>query len=368
MKTIYNRTSFKLIVLFIATGLFVIFVGEVCSETRIEKTLNYKQAPRTEAEQMIIDAYKKSRDAVVNITSESETYDYFSSGGEAGSGSGVIIDREKALIITNYHVIAGGNRWIVTLTDGKSYGLKVIGADGDNDLAVLQIIDPPKNLVAVEFGSSEYSEVGQQVLAIGNPFGLERTLTIGIISSLGRSIRAESGRLIEDIIQTDAAINPGNSGGPLLDTLGRIIGLNTAIVSRTGENAGIGFAIPVDKIKEGLPQLIEYGRILRPKIGVIMADTQYGPMLVYIHPGSAAAKAGLSAARKYVERGFYAGYVVDISEADFIVGVNGKEALTKSEVLDELGKLKKDQSATLLVRRGLQKDKIRKVTLMPQMD
>ena len=367
MSNKYRILLNKLTAVCFAIYLLLAVVFEVRAEIK-ENAANYAKAPRTESEQMIIDAYKKSRDAVVNITAESESYDYFGASGESGSGSGVIIDREQALVITNYHVIGGGNRLAVTLADGQSYGLRVVGADADNDLALLKIVDAPKGLVAAEFGSSEQLEVGQQVLAIGNPFGLERTLTIGIISSLGRSIRAESGRLIEDIIQTDAAINPGNSGGPLLDTMGRIVGLNTAIVSRTGENAGIGFAIPVNKIKEAVPQLLQYGRILRPKIGVIMADTQYGAMLVYIHPGSPAAKAGLVAARKYVERGFFAGYVVDIGEADFIVSVNGKGVETKGEVLDELAKLHKGQNATLLVRRGLKKDNIRSVTVVPMLD
>ena len=363
--------SFILIIFAVAIGLvFGFSTTELFSQdkTKHSESLSAShRAPRNDNEQLVIDAYKKARDAVVNISAESLGSDMFGEGVEEGSGSGVIIDSERGLIITNNHVISHGQRLAVTLADGQSYGVKIIGADADNDVALLQIKDPPANLIEAELGNSSSLEVGQQVLAIGNPFGLERTLTTGIVSSLGRTIRTENGRLMENIIQTDAAINPGNSGGPLLDTAGRVVAINTAIVSRTGEYSGIGFAIPVDSIREAIPQLLQHGRILRPKLGVVMADTDYGPVLLYIHPDSPAAKAKLVAARKYIQRGFYTGYTVDISEADFIIAVNGKSVSTKSDVLDALSKIKSGEDLHLLVRRGLRKDSVRKVVLQPEL-
>jgi S1-C subfamily serine protease len=324
-------------------------------------------APRTETEQLVIDAYRKARDAVVNVGTGADAYDFLKATHEQGSGSGVIIDAKQALVITNFHVIGAAKRLVITLGRGGSHSVKVIGVDQENDLALLKIIEPPDDLVAVPLGDSTSLEVGQKVLAIGSPFGLNRTLTTGIVSSLGRAIRSESGRLIEDIIQTDAAINPGNSGGPLLDTAGRLVGLNTAILSRSGESAGIGFAIPVNQIKDAVPQLLEYGRVLRPKIGVILADTDYGTVLLYVHPGAPAEKAGLQAARRYVSRRRYRGYVVDISKADFIVGVNGRQTPTKASVIDELGRAQQGEEVELVVRRGLDRNALRRVKIAPKL-
>ena len=326
-------------------------------------------APRSPDEEAVIQAYKKTNKAVVNVSTRAQTMDMFGVSAQEGTGSGVIVDAEKALVITNYHVIgdavASKGQIAVTLANGQSYPVRLIGLDPDNELAVLQIVDPPQDLIAIEFGDSSKLEVGQRVIAIGNPFGLNRTMTEGVISSLERTIRAESGRVIEDVIQTDAPINPGNSGGPLLDKLGRLVGLNTAILSRTGENAGIGFSIPINTVKKVLPSLIKYGKVLRPKIGVVIADTDYGPVLLYVQPDGPADRAGLSGARQEFKQGGYTGYRIDVSQADFVMEVNGKSVTSKAEVLDALSKAESSDAIELVVRRGAARGKVRTVKVKP---
>ena len=171
--------------------------------------------------------------------------------------------------------------------------------------------------------------------------------------------------MIEDIIQTDAAINPGNSGGPLLDTAGRLVGLNTAIISRSGESAGIGFAIPVNQIKKAIPQLIEYGRVLRPKIGVIVIDTDAGPALLYVQPDSPADRAGLVGARQELRRGPLRGYVVDLARADFVLQVDGVATASKADVLDAILKNEGKRDIEIVVSRGLDRKKTRHVKVTP---
>ncbi len=327
------------------------------------ETAKLPPAPRTENESQVIKAYQQANRAVVNVTTRAEVMDLFGPVAQEGSGSGVIIDARQGLIVTNYHVVAGARQVAVILSSGQSFAAELIGQDPDNDLALLRVVDPPGDLTALELGDSSTLEVGQQVLAIGNPFGLDRTLTVGIISSLGRTIRAESGRMIEDIIQTDAAINPGNSGGPLLDTLGRVVGLNTAILSRTGENAGIGFAIPVEQIKRAVPQLIKYGKVLRPQIGAILADTEYGVMVLQLDPDGPADQAGLRGAKQVVRRGPFSGYVIDFAHADFILAIDGKQVRNKAEAIREIEK-SGDKSVTLKVRNGLRRE-TREVQISP---
>lgn len=211
-----------------------------------------------------IEIYKRVSPAVVNITSTTLSFDFFFNPiPEQGSGSGSIID-DQGHILTNYHVIQEARLLEVTLLDDKRpVTAKVIGVDPSNDLAVIKIDPSNHPLTVVKLGSSSNLRVGQKALAIGNPFGLEGTLTVGTISSLGRSIRAKNGRLIDDVIQTDAAINPGNSGGPLLNSVGELIGINSQIFSTSGGNIGIGFAVPVDTAKRIIPDLISEGRVRR---------------------------------------------------------------------------------------------------------
>jgi S1-C subfamily serine protease len=370
MSSIRSNTLNRVTVL-IALITIILAVGFRLTPSESEEIVKVSQAmmsiaPRTSSEQQTIDVYKRANKSVVNVSTRAAVRDVFGPTSQEGSGSGVIIDAANAYVISNFHVIEGAQQLAVTLANGQSYGVKVIGFDPDNDLALLQIQDPPRDLGSIEFGDSQGVEVGQQVLAIGNPFGLNRTLTTGIISSVGRTIRAESGRLIQDVIQTDAAINPGNSGGPLLDSLGRLVGLNTAIVSRTGENSGIGFAIPVNLIKTSLPELVKYGRVRRPKIGVIVEDTEFGaPVIDYVQPDSPAAEAGLNGARRQVQLGVFTGMVRDFAQADFVLAVNGKAINTKAEMFDAIAGTEQKGALELVVKRGLGKDKPRKVTVNP---
>ena len=225
-------------------------------------------------EQNSIEVYKSLSPGVAFITSTSYQQDYFGEIQEGkGSGSGSVIDNQGH-ILTNYHVIEDAQKLTVSLGGDKVYPAKVIGGDPDTDLAVIQIEVPKEGLTVVPIGDSDKLSVGQKVLAIGNPFGLDRTLTTGVISGLQRPIRsvpvsgAPNGRVIEGAIQTDASINPGNSGGPLLDKYGKMIGINSQILSRSGGSVGVGFAIPVSIAKRVVPQLIQFGEVRRPKLGI----------------------------------------------------------------------------------------------------
>ncbi len=322
-------------------------------------------APRSSEEQQTIDIYEKTNPAVVNIIATTAAVDLFGTAHQEGTGSGVIIDAKNSLVITNFHVIINAQQINVTLANGQTYSVKLIGQDPDTELALLQIVDPPKDLTQIEFGDSLSLKVGQRVLAIGNPFGLNRTLTSGLISSLGRTIRSENGRLIEDIIQTDAAINPGNSGGPLLDMAGRLVGLNTAILSKTGDSAGIGFAIPVNSIASVIPQLVKYGKVLRPKIGVIFEDTEAGAVILYVQPNSPADQAGLMGASKAIRRGIFGGYVVELSSADFLLEVNGIKIKSKAEAIEAIAKADPNKEMILKVFRGGNINKVRIVKVKP---
>ncbi|GAB1484842.1 trypsin-like peptidase domain-containing protein [Treponema sp.] len=222
-------------------------------------------APYTEDEKENISVYERLNEAVVNITTETVAINWFLEPvpQEGGSGSGSIIDT-RGYVLTNNHVIEKAYKVFINLADGSQYEAKVIGTDPENDLSVLKF-DVPKStqLKTVPFGESGNLKVGQKVLAIGNPFALERTLTVGIVSGLGRPIQTSNENVIRDMIQTDASINPGNSGGPLLDSLGRMIGVNTMIYSPSGGSVGIGFAVPVNTAKRVVAELIQFGRVRR---------------------------------------------------------------------------------------------------------
>ena len=248
-----------------------------------------------------------------------------------GSGSGFVWN-QQGHIVTNFHVIYGADAIGVVLADQSAFDARVVGVDPDHDLAVLQIQAPAKNLTPVEVGTSHDLRVGQKVLAIGNPFGLDHTLTAGVVSALGRTIKAMTDRTIEGVIQTDAAINPGNSGGPLLDSAGRLIGINTQIISPTGAFAGIGFAVPVDTINRIVPQLIKYGKVIRPGIGVsIIPDAiaarwgVRGLIIARVARGGPADRAGLQGVRETV-----AGR---IELGDVITKVDGKPVRVFDDLL-----------------------------------
>lgn len=251
-----------------------------------------------------------------------------------GSGSGFIWNKQGHLV-TNFHVVYGATSITVTLADRTEHKAKVVGADPDHDLAVLQIQAQEESLSPVVIGTSHDLRVGQKVLAIGNPFGLDHTLTTGVVSALGRTIKSLSNRTIEGVIQTDAAINPGNSGGPLLDSAGRLIGVNTQIVSPSGAFAGIGFAVPIDTVNRIVPELIKYGKLIRPGLGVSLVPDAIarrwgikGVVIGKVVRGSGAERAGLRGARETVTG--------RVELGDIIVGIDGKPIETIDDMLDLL--------------------------------
>ena len=295
----------------------------------------------TEDERNNIAVYEKVADGVVNITSTAVQMDFFFNAIPAqGSGSGSIIDT-KGHILTNHHVVANAQKLEVTLADGSKWPAKLIGSDPDNDLAVIKIDVPKEKLKLIPMGDSKNLRIGQKVLAIGNPFGLQRTLTTGIISSLGRTIRSEVGTLIEDVIQTDAAINPGNSGGPLLNSEGEIVGINSAIISPTGGNVGIGFAIPVNTAKRVVPELISKGYVTYPYIGATIQSLipeiakflklkiDRGAMISEVVKGSPADKAGLKGGDQRVQ----VGNMVVLVGGDVVVQADQREVKTNDELI-----------------------------------
>jgi S1-C subfamily serine protease len=259
-------------------------------------------------EKATIDIFERVSKSVVHVTSLATRRNQITldvSEIPQGTGSGFVWD-EDGYIVTNYHVIQMGDRASVTLQDGSTYPAEIVGGTPDKDLAVLHITADRARMRKVNMGQSSNLKVGQKVLAIGNPFGLDQTLTTGVISGLGREIKSVSGRPIYDVIQTDASINPGNSGGPLLDSSGNLIGINTAIYSPSGANAGIGFAVPSDTINSIVPQLMKYGKLQRPGLGInILSDTiaaqkgvKEGVVILGVAPDGAADKAGIHAAEQ----------------------------------------------------------------------
>jgi S1-C subfamily serine protease len=293
-------------------------------------------APRaalTDDERSLTALFEQASPAVVFITSVSLRRDFFRFNVmeiPSGTGSGFVWD-DRGNIVTNYHVISGGDRAEVTLADGSTWEATLVGTAREKDLAVLHIEAPRDRLRTLAIGTSHDLKVGQTVLAIGNPFGYDQTLTTGIVSALGREIVSPDGVPIRDVIQTDAAINPGNSGGPLLDSAGRLIGVNTAIVSPSGAYAGIGFAIPVDTVNWVVPQLIAYGKVQRPSLGVELAPDYIvrrsgieGAVVIAVERGSSAERAGVRPA--YRDR---RGRVV---VGDVIVAVDGEPVRSAGEL------------------------------------
>lgn len=295
----------------------------------------------TEEEKVHIRVYEGVNRGVVNISTKSVQSDgFFMFEVPAdGAGSGVVLDKQGR-ILTNYHVVEDARQIQVTLFDGITYEAEVLGIDRNTDVAVLQIAAPAGSLFPVVFGDSSSLLVGQRVYAIGNPFGLQRTLSTGIIASLNRQLPSpRRNRRMEHMIQIDADINPGNSGGPLLNTSGKMIGINQAIASRSQESVGIGFAIPINTIARIVPQLIEKGRVVRADIGIeIVSETPNGLRIVQLLSGGAAERAGLNGP-KYERRQRRQGPVVfeytevDRTAADMIVGVNGQPVRTVEELL-----------------------------------
>lgn len=320
-------------------------------------------------EEVNIKIYQEMSSGVVNITTTTISYDFFFNPiPESGTGSGSVLDK-KGHILTNYHVVENARKLEVTLFDGSKWEAKLIGADPSNDLAVIKIKAPQEKLKPIPFGDSSNLKVGQKAIAIGNPFGLERTLTVGIVSSLGRTLRAVNGRLMRGIIQTDAAVNPGNSGGPLLDSSGKMIGITTAIFSPVGANIGIGFAIPVNTAKKIVPQLIDKGRVSRPWLGITGQDINAdmanllklpsaGILVAKVEKGSPADKAGIRGGKDYV----MIGNLRIIIGGDMIVAINGRAIKNMDQVVEEIESMSIGQSVELTIIRD-KKSKVVRVTL-----
>ena len=305
-------------------------------------------------EQANIDIFKKTSPSVVHITSLAAQRDMFSTRVQqvpSGTGTGFVWDN-AGHIVTNFHVIQGANGAKVTLADQSTYDASLVGAFPDRDLAVLRIEAPKEKLPPIALGSSRDLQVGQRVYAIGNPIGLDQTPTTGIVSALGREIESFNQRTIRGVIQTDAAINPGNSGGPLLDSAGRLIGVNTQIASPSGASAGIGFAIPADEVNRIVPRLIRDGRFVRPAIGVTAASANLekalnlpkGIALVQVQPGSPAARAGLQPFRR--------GKGTEIIPGDVITAVNDEALTGMDDMLSLLEKRQPGDTVTLTVWRA----------------
>ena len=310
-------------------------------------------------EQNNIEVYRTLSSGVVFIHSTSYARDFLGFvEPQEGSGSGSIID-EQGDILTNYHVIEGAQKLSVSLGGQKDYAARVIGGDPDTDLAVIRLIEKPTGpLTVVPLGDSDKLAVGQKVLAIGNPFGLDRTLTTGVISGLQRPIRARNNRLIEGAIQTDASINPGNSGGPLLDSHGRMIGINSQILSPSGASSGVGFAVPINIAKRVVPQLLQGGQVRRPKLGISTRDVEAirnqidlpvsdGVLILQVARGGGAANAGLRGLQQ-TENG-------DVEIGDIILGINGEKVRNQDELFRVTEKHQVGETVQVLILRDGQR-------------
>lgn len=344
----------------VLAGLILLLVSQDGAEGEGTKPLpaaasDTASAARAEAlledERNTIEVFRRVSRSVVFITNKQLRRNLFSLNVmeiPRGSGSGFLWDR-AGHVVTNFHVIAGGDLFSVTLHDGTNRDAELVGVEPNRDLAVLKIA-PPRGLEPATIGESSSLVVGQKVLAVGNPFGLDQTLTTGIISALGREITSVTGTTIRDVIQTDASINPGNSGGPLLDSSGRVVGVNTAIVGPAGQSAGIGFAVPIDTVKLVVPDLVAYGEIKRAGLGVtILPDAvarQLGVSGVIVRdvaPGSAAEQAGLRSLE--VDR-------LGRPRFDVIVEIDGKPIIRYDDLFAALEEREVGEEVRLGYQRG----------------
>jgi S1-C subfamily serine protease len=308
-------------------------------------------------EQDNVRVYQMDNRGVVNITVRGvQDEDSLFPSTHEGTGSGSILDKQGH-VLTNYHVVNDAREVSVTLFDGKSYDARLVGSDPNNDLAVLQIKAPAEKLFPLAWGDSSKLMVGMRVFAIGNPFGLERTLTTGIISSLNRSLRAENKRLIGGVIQTDAAINPGNSGGPLLNRKGELIGITTAIVGRARQSSGIGLAVPANTARRVVEDLLRMGKVVRADCGIAsVLETDKGLLITRLTPDGPAEKAGLRGPEVVkVRRGGYVYQGLDRSKADRIVALDGKPVKSLDDLFAYVEGKKSGESVVFTVLRDGEK-------------
>lgn len=328
--------------------------------SKVEITEAAGSEPLDAEEQNNILVYRKNIPSVVNITSKAVTFDFFYGlVPQEGQGSGFVIDKEGH-ILTNYHVIADARQVEVTMHNRKKYRATVVGTDAAHDLAVIKIEAP--NLTPAVLGDSHNLQVGQKVYAIGNPFGLAGTMTRGIVSSI-RPVKEPNGAAIDEAIQTDAAINPGNSGGPLMNAHGEVIGINTMILSNVGQNAGIGFAIPINTAKAVLNDLVTLGRVRRPALGVstipigpelaeqVGLPVDFGLLIVKVAPGGAAERAGLRGGNERA----YLGNIPIMLGGDLIVAINGENIQDQQDLAQVMNAHRAGDTVKVTVYRGKQK-------------
>jgi 2-alkenal reductase len=328
-------------------------------QKRIEAIQPRSVEPRGELadfEKATIEIFNRTSPSVVYIFTENAVRGFFGTNEiRQGAGSGFLWDR-NGHIVTNFHVVQGAERIQVRLDTGEALEATYVGGSQDHDLAVVRLRSKPTHIQPIPVGNSGDLQVGQAVFAIGNPFGLSRTLTTGVISALDRRLPTAVGREVVGVIQTDAAINPGNSGGPLIDSAGRLIGVNTAIISGSGNSAGIGFAVPADVVNQVVPQLIAYGKVPRPGIGIVVLNEEtaaslgvMGVVIDRVMPGSSADRAGL----KGID---YRNRVL----GDVILTVNGQEVNNIAEFVRAILAFEIGQSVRLKVQRG---DQVREVVV-----
>lgn len=303
---------------------------------------------QTDDETNNIEVFKNVSPSVVFVTNKTLRRQLFSLNVmeiPQGSGTGFIWN-EEGFIVTNFHVVYRASKITITLQNGNDYDAEIVGAAPDKDIAVLRIDAPNEKLKPIPLGDSSKLSVGRKVLAIGNPFALDTTLTVGVVSALGREIKSVSNRTIKDVIQTDAAINPGNSGGPLLNSLGQLVGVNTAIYSPSGASAGIGFAIPVNSVKKIVPQLIEHGRLFRPVLGVELLPDYWaqrygvkGVAVMSVQRGLPASTAGMIGIREDRRGRIHLG--------DVIIAINDDPVIDQDNLLDLLENFKPGDIVTV---------------------
>jgi S1-C subfamily serine protease len=316
------------------------------------------QPTYTAEETVNIGVYEKVNRSVVNIDTQAVKVDNFFmlAVPTEGAGSGWVLDR-NGHIVTNNHVIAGSDSIQVTLADGSAYPARIVGTDPATDIAVLKIDAPAELLFPVEFGESANLKVGQRVFAIGNPYGLERTMTVGIVSSLNRTLASGNGQKLKNMIQLDAALNQGNSGGPLLDSRGRLIGMNTAIASMTGQNSGVGFAVPANVIRRTIPELLQFGKVVRASLGIeAIMEMRRGVMIAKTEKNGAADQAGLKGGYREVTERFGTMQVrrqfFDRENADVILKIEDKEIQTADDINNIVGERKPGDEIAVTILRG----------------